>query len=166
MIAAVPSPPPVLFLDYDGVLHPSEVWLDRDGRAFLDQAFIDAGHALFEHADALAQVLTGIRVDVVLATSWAREYGTDRAAAYLPPALRERVVGSVYGRGRIHAERSRYQVISDCAQRWAIERWLAVDDDTWGWPLREREHLVAANGLGLTAEDLAAISARLRALGG
>lgn len=166
MTPAVPNPPPVLFLDYDGVLHPSEVWVDRDGRAFLDQAFVDAGHALFEHADALAQVLTGIRVDVVLATSWAKAYGTDHAAAYLPPALRERVVGSVYGRGRIRAERSRYQVISDFVQRCAIDRWLAVDDDTWDWPQREREHLVAANGLGLTAEDLVEISARLRALGG
>lgn len=162
----MPNPPPVLFLDYDGVLHPSEVWVDRDGRAFLDQAFIDAGHALFEHADALARALTGIRVDIVLATSWAREYGTDRAAAYLPPALRERVTGSVYGRGRLRPDRSRYQVISDYVQRCAIDRWLAVDDNTWGWPLREWVRLVETDGLGLAAEDLVEISARLRALGG
>jgi hypothetical protein len=69
----------ILFLDYDGVLHPDPC--------------TDAGR-LFEHAPRLAQVLDAFPgVGVVLSTSW-RTMRTERELLDpLPPSLRQRVLG-------------------------------------------------------------------------
>ena len=80
---------PVIFLDFDGVLHPDAVYLER-GRPVLraeGELFMWTGHlveALACHPD----------VHIVLSTSWARELRFARARDHLPAELRESAASS------------------------------------------------------------------------
>lgn len=69
----------ILFLDYDGVLHPDPC--------------ADATR-LFEHAPRLAQVLESFPgLGVVLSTSWRTKYPESALLEPLPASLRQRVLG-------------------------------------------------------------------------
>lgn len=64
----------ILFLDFDGVLHPDAVYRERGRPVLRDQG------ELFMWSRRLVDVLVN-RPDVrlVLSTSWAREFGFSRA---------------------------------------------------------------------------------------
>ena len=81
----------ILFLDFDGVLHPDDAYLVR-GRPVLR-----AEGALFMWASPLAALLDAHpQVQIVLSTSWARELGFSRARRFLPDTLRARVIGATW----------------------------------------------------------------------
>lgn len=74
---------PLLYLDFDGVLHPSEVFHQGGRGPTLAESF--AGHKLFEHAVTLAKLLASYpSVRLVLSTSWVLAYGLEAATSYLP----------------------------------------------------------------------------------
>ena len=84
----------ILFLDFDGVLHPDAVYLER-GRPVLradGEPFMWSCHLV----DALA---SASHVRIVLSTSWARELRFARARDYLPAELRPRVIGATWHSG-------------------------------------------------------------------
>ncbi len=59
--------PDILYLDYDGVLHPEDVW--RHPKRGIHFGSAGAGHRLFEHAGLLDEVLRPYpQVRVVLYT--------------------------------------------------------------------------------------------------
>ncbi|MDQ5877834.1 MAG: hypothetical protein QG638_566 [Pseudomonadota bacterium] len=71
----------ILFLDFDGVLHSSEVYLIR--RQPVLRA--EEGMTLFQHAPLLVDALAE-RPDIriVLSTSWVARLGFDRTKAFIP----------------------------------------------------------------------------------
>ncbi|MGB7389415.1 MAG: HAD domain-containing protein, partial [Pseudomonas neustonica] len=69
----------LLFLDYDGVLHPDEVFLLSNGRVELR-----ADGSLFMWAPTLMELISDLDVQVVLSTSWVRYLGFKRARKALP----------------------------------------------------------------------------------
>lgn len=134
----------VLFLDFDGVLHSSEVYLIR--RQPVLRA--EEGMTLFQHAPLLVDAL-GERPDIriVLSTSWVARLGFDHAKSYLPATLQARVIGATWHRhaGLLKNDRfllSRYVQIESYVRRHRLAHWLAIDDDAKGWPATERHHLV------------------------
>jgi hypothetical protein len=145
--ASTPSPKvtgvPVLYLDFDGVLHPEGVYQRRGFRPYVKHP---EGHKLFENAELLTEVLKPhTDVAIVLSTSWARAFGYTRAAGYLPTALRQRCVGATW-----HREMDRYlfevtsrgqQVLDDVGRRHP-KSWLAIDDDANGWGSSLNTHVV------------------------
>jgi hypothetical protein len=153
----VPSPrrtgDRVLYLDFDGVLHPEDVRRDRKRRPYVASP---PGHTLFEHADLVADLLRPYpEVRIVLSTSWVRVYDSvSRATKCLPPELRLRVIGATYHRqmsvdGFLQMSRG-MQVWAD-VQRRSPDAWLAIDDDDSNWPTWCREQLVRTDevlGLG------------------
>ena len=156
----------ILFLDFDGVLHPDAVYLER-GRPELrgdGELFMWAGHLV----DVLA---SAPHVRIVLSTSWARELRFSRARDYLPAELRPRVIGATWhsgmatddehrplGRGTLWDTSTRYQQIRRYVDRAGITDWIAVDDQPEGWAAADRDKLVATDSsLGLSAP-----SARVR----
>ncbi len=153
----------VLFLDFDGVLHPADVWLEPDGRMRLgDQS---AGHVLFEHAPLLADILAPHEdVKIVLSTSWVSGLGFEQALARLPTALSKKVIGAtfdaaIHGKGFGDIARG-YQVQGD-AQKRRVTNWAALDDDARDWPEDEVERLIQTDPLlGLASPD---VLKRLRA---
>ena len=146
----------ILFLDFDGVLHPNEVYMDRfkgERRIVLK---VD-GHNLFEHAEWLAEqlALSEFRhVRVVLSTSWVWALSFDGAKAYLPQSLQERVKGATWHSGRNKYEwhsMTRFDQIHGYVNRHNLHDWVAVDDNADGWPEAHKTNLVHTDewwGLG------------------
>ncbi|CAJ91971.1 hypothetical protein E6A55_04175 [Cupriavidus necator H16] len=153
----------ILFLDYDGVLHPDAAYL-VNGRPELR-----AAGTLFMWAPILEEILAPYpQVRIVLSTSWVRVLKSfSRARAYLPAALQARVIGATWhsamaqhheGAHRVDAswfnELSRYAQIARYIARAGLraEHWLAVDDDSEDWPAELRDYLVETDGvLGLSS---------------
>lgn len=141
-----------LYLDFDGVLHHEDVYMDKeDGVIYFGEEALANGreHSLFQHAPILIEALEPYPfVQIVLSTTWSRVLGHEQARAHLPPALARRVVGSTY-----HREMDAYafcrmsrgeQVLMD-AKRRAPKAWVAIDDMVDDWPQEAWDNLVASN---------------------
>jgi len=105
-----------------------------------------AGHRLFENAELLVQALAPYpEVAIVLSTSWVRVLSYSRAKAYLPEALRSRVIGATFhsamNKFEFDAMTRGAQVLADATRRSAIN-WVALDDDDEGWGAAAFPHLV------------------------
>lgn len=160
-----------LLLDYDGVLHPSEVYRNpRTGRLFLDEALVRENHSLFEHALLLEHLLdeSGVDVKIVLSTSWVRVLRNfSRTKRYLPDGLQQRVIGATWHTrmsktmGAMDSDpmalpftsMTRCQQIVDHCERNQIAdtEWVAIDDDDAGWAEHLLDNLVHTDevlGLG------------------
>jgi hypothetical protein len=147
----------ILFLDFDGVLHSSEVYLVRRQPVLRDED----GMTLFQHAPLLIEALaTRPDIRIVLSTSWVARLGFDRAKGFLPAALQVRVIGATWHRhAGIHKNDwflfSRYVQIENYVRRHRLTNWLAVDDDAAGWPTAEQHHLLHCENaqLGISNEQ-------------
>jgi hypothetical protein len=156
----------VLYLDFDGVLHHEDVrWHPRRG-AYMEPD----GFTLFEHASLLDELLRAHpAVRIVLSTSWVRRYGCYGAAKFLPPGLRQRVVGATFHSQMNPAEfleKPRGQQVAEDAARRCPAAWLALDDDAQGWPDSCRSNLLHTHDqLGISAPRvLESLEAHLGAL--
>jgi hypothetical protein len=145
----------VIYLDYDGVTHPGEVYVHPAEPKVRLHA---KDHTLFESAPILEEQLVPYPdLNIVLSTSWVHSFGFEYARDQLPPSLRKRVCGSTCDANDPmawrFARRTRYdQIVGDVARR-KPDRCLALDDDALGWPQKEREHLILIAGdLGLGSE--------------
>ena len=141
----------ILFLDFDGVLHPDAVFLigghpilARGGRTFMwAQPLIDLLRLYPE-------------ISIVLSTPWVRHIGFSRAKAALPEHLRKRVIGSTWHsavsspRGLIsdcedwYDSATRYEQIARSLTRANLSSrdWVAIDHNAGGWPQDMLRHLV------------------------
>lgn len=140
----------VLFLDYDGVLHPNEVYLER-GRPVLRTE-----GELFMWLPPLIDLLKSYpHVQIVLSTSWSRVFGFDRAKRALPESLIERVIGATwhskmgkcpYSGMRLPVswwdEATRFEQIMRYVERARLVRWVAVDDQGESWSPTYADHLL------------------------
>ncbi|MFM0140400.1 HAD domain-containing protein [Caballeronia grimmiae] len=155
----------VLFLDFDGVLQPSEVyWFRGIGPRLMNCP----GHELFENCDLLERELSPYAdVRIVLSTSWVVRYrgSVRRLASNLGPSLAKRVVGATF-HSRMDTvefrEASRGQQIWADVVRRKPSSWLALDDDDHGWPSWCRSQLVLTDPLLGIASPTALAELRLR----
>jgi hypothetical protein len=151
----------VLYLDFDGVLHPENVHMTGRGPRIVSPD----GHRLLEHAGLLEELLSPYpSVAIVLSTSWVRVYrGVYKVARRLPQGLRQRVIGATW-HSAMDAELFRaaprgMQIWADVARR-QPEAWLALDDDWLHWPTWCRDQLVRTDEILGIAEP--PVLARLR----
>jgi hypothetical protein len=151
---------PVLYLDYDGVLHPADVRVTQDEphRPLVYIRGQPSSHPLFEHANLLESLLEPHpTLRIILSTSWVREFGYEFALQQLPPSLQSRVIGATWRTGMRVQPPARYYCIQIDAEERGLERWLAVDDDLYCWPDNELYRVVAPTGplLGLAEPGIA-----------
>ena len=149
----------ILYLDFDGVLHPREVFV-VNGEPELRWPLAPELQ-LFCWADILDTVLDehdpAGRVGIVLSTSWGHHFGQQEAASYLPEGLRNRVVGRT-----IELKAPRGWEIAIHAEEKGIIDWIALDDDVFMWPEEYQHRLVDCDpSLGLS--NLATVN-KLKAL--
>lgn len=165
--ASVQKSTHILFLDFDGVLHPDAVYLSRQGPT------LKADGALFMWAPILAEILSGFpEVSLVLSTSWVRHLGYKRTLSYLPRELQERVIGATWhssmDKGWVDEiqwdGKTRYDQICRYAARSQLQHWIALDDDVQGWAEGLAEKLIAcAPEFGLSSREIQAeLQRRLR----
>ena len=143
---------PVLYLDFDGVLHPDAVYCHQ-GHFQLRAP----GHSLFESASILERILIPYpHVRLVLSTSWARILGLDLARAHLSDVLATRVVGSTWHPTFLQFEwlhMPRHEQIARHLAAFKIRQWVAIDDDHYEWPADMASRLVRVSSeLGLQEE--------------
>jgi len=161
----------ILYLDFDGVLHPDEAFQDAKGRVYLRSP-----GQLLEYAPVLAEILAPHpEIRIVLSTTWVRMKSYAWVRRHLPAGLRERVIGSTwhsrYGRDSLELEwwreASRYRQILRDVQRRSPSQWLALDDDLDDWPAPEMARVVPCDPmLGLaSAATRAELVKRLSQLG-
>ncbi|MBF8776288.1 HAD domain-containing protein [Pseudomonas fulva] len=144
----------VLFLDFDGVLHPDAAFRTRRGIE------LRAPGALMMHSGILYDILRDYpRLKISLSTSWVRILGFAKARAALPPELQERAVSSTWHsdmRETAHEGYdifTRYQQICGAVTRSGITRWIALDDDPqFSWPERDTRLVRCDPHLGLGSE--------------
>jgi hypothetical protein len=136
---------PVLYLDFDGVLHHHNVlWSASKAlpRRIFQRQVIRTCSLLVE----LLEPHSAVRI--VLSTSWAVKYGCHGAARRLPLELRTRVIGATFHSQMNRAEfESAYrgmQVWADVFRRRPSD-WLAIDDDYLQWPAWCRDKLVRSH---------------------
>lgn len=138
----------ILFLDFDGVLHPNEAYQVPGHGIVLKMD----GHNLFEHADTLASALDAHRdVDVVLSTSWVWTIGFCQSKARLPAPLQERIIGSTWNSSmnrHYWNSLTRYEQIKMYVNRHQVKNWIAIDDNDFKWPEKKRQHLIYTNEYG------------------
>lgn len=143
----------ILFLDFDGVLHPDNVRLAQYGYAEpLVPEMLEPGFELFCWADTLAAILDDEdphgRIKIVLSTSWVNHFTW--TAEYLPPSVRDRVIGEIQ-----HAHHPRGFLVARHAELNALKRWIAIDDDCQDWPEEHLHRLVRCDGkVGLSDSDV------------
>jgi len=146
----------VLFVDYDGVLHHSNVYWGAEEGFYLRAP---ERYRLFQHADLLAEILAPFpEVKIVLSTSWAVRYSVPNAAKHLPPDLRARVIGGTFDASHRtkdefqHTTRGQ-QVIAD-VQRRQPRGWLALDDNEEGWAGHEAHFVQTHMYEGISDPDV------------
>lgn len=114
----------VLFLDFDGVLHPRPI-------------VTDPGGGVFTALDLLEDVLRQVRhVEVVISSTWRERFALHELREFFSPDLRERVVGVTPLPGDVAdapQELREYPRHAECVTWLARHRpagtpWLALDD--------------------------------------
>ncbi|WP_405045766.1 HAD domain-containing protein [Pseudomonas aeruginosa] len=146
----------VLFLDFDGPLHPDAVFRTRHAME------LRAPGQLFMHAPLLVEILKVFpEVKISLSTSWSRTLGFRRARACLPTELQTRTVSSTW-HSRMprwplqgYDTATRFEQIGAAVRTAGLTRWVALDDDPLSsWPDTgpEREHLVLCDSVAGLAE--------------
>jgi hypothetical protein len=152
---------PVLYLDYDGILHAADVRVTRESplqpRIYLCEKPSD--QPLFRYMSLLELLLAPYPdLKIVLATSWVRAFGYAFAIQQLSPILQARVIGAA-----TFPAPTRFDTIAIDAEERGVNSWLALDDDIRGWPVERRNQVVAPTSLvlGLAQPGIAAELARM-----
>lgn len=106
----------VLFLDFDGVLHPTH---------FTQQ---DA----FSNASILEALLTDYDVGIVISSSWRFTHSIEALRRKLPDGIAGRILG-ITGEAVI-GKHARYQEIQAYLNTCGPINWRALDDSFWEFP--------------------------------
>ncbi|WP_150118752.1 HAD domain-containing protein [Collimonas fungivorans] len=163
----------ILFLDFDGVLHPDAVFL-IGGHPILAR-----GGKTFMWAQPLVDLLSLYpEISIVLSTPWVEHIGFSRTKAVLPEPLRKRVIGSTWhfammpNSGGVLSDcedwydtATRYEKIARSLKRTNLSSrdWVAIEHNIQAWPQEMLHHLVKVDRKkGLSCQVfLAELKARL-----
>ena len=139
----------ILFLDFDGVLHPTWESSPREGY------WIPYRGPMFVRAHVLAEILRPYRdrINIVISSTWGASRSLDELKALLPAEVAGRVIDAVHHQlppledfTRGNEIDCRYAEISYYLNATSFAGdWVALDDDDDGWPSEQRNHLVHAD---------------------
>lgn len=152
----------IIFLDFDGVLHPDAVYQSSNKPLELR-----AEGALMMHSLVLEAILDEYdpnrRISIILSTSWVRFLGFSKTLKKMTPGLRSRVDGATWHSGMAKSDgrpyscstdpfngMPRWQQIEWYVNRHVVQHWIAIDDLHSGgeaWPDNLRDHLVMTDGV-------------------
>ena len=138
--------PVILFLDFDGTLHP--LWTSKAGPGTsLVRAY--EGPWLTEAA-TLAELLAPhtTNLEVVISSLWARRLTLEELRALLPSDLRGLVRDAIWTpNDKSQPPVGKFAPIQAWLQRSGCQQeWIALDDDNRNWPEEQSHKLVWAKG--------------------
>ncbi|QWE02066.1 HAD domain-containing protein [Polynucleobacter sp. JS-JIR-II-b4] len=106
----------LLFLDFDGVLHPTHF----------------AGEDPFNRVHLLEETLAGSNIRIVISSSWRFTHSLKKLQKLLPDSISSLVIG-VTG-SPVIGKHPRYQEIVNFLQSHGASNWKALDDSYWEFP--------------------------------
>ena len=128
-----------LFLDFDGVLHPTTVSEDQ----------------LFCRMPLLAEALRFSDVNIVVSSSWRNHHSYNELLALFPEQLRGAVVG-VTGEPYVGGW-PRYQEILNSCKANGVRDWRALDDALLEFPKDCKELILCNPNTGIDAKQVDAL---------
>ena len=127
----------LLFLDFDGVLHPSSSGVDN----------------LFTKASLLSMTLYEIDIPIVISSSWRFTHSLKELKEKLPSELSNKVIG-ITGEPVI-GKHSRYkEIVNYLSNHKDYKDWRALDDSYWEFPSRCRELIRCNPNTGLGTKEI------------
>ena len=134
----------VLFLDFDGVLHPT----------------LAQSSALFIHGTSLAEVLRPYPVNIVISSSWRFHFAKNELFAKLPEELFDAVIGTT---GNAHIGKfARWHEIHQYIKKHRVTDWRALDDSSFEFPLGCKELIACDGSIGVASPQLDLVSSWAR----
>ena len=137
-----------LFLDFDGVLHPT----------------LAQPSALFIHGSRLAEALRPYSVNVVISSSWRFHFSKEEYLAKLPLELADQVVGAT---GKAHVGKfARWHEIQQYVKKHRLVDWRSLDDSAFEFPLGCKELIACDGSVGVASAQLDLVSVWLQQASG
>ncbi|MBX3646566.1 MAG: hypothetical protein KF853_16010 [Rhodocyclaceae bacterium] len=135
----------LLFLDFDGVLHP----VDNCGRTnFCHLPLFEA--VVREHAE----------IDIVISSSWRLTYSLAKLKKLFSPAVAERIIGTT---GQSDGKLRYVEIAQYLKQFYSLDTpWLALDDNHFGFPSHSINLVHCIGRTGLTQEVVRILRVRIR----
>ena len=106
----------LLFLDFDGVLHPTHF----------------AGQDPFNRVHLLEETLEGSNIEIVISSSWRFTHSLEKLQKLLPNSISSLVIGATGS--PVIGKHPRYQEIVNFLQSYGPSNWKALDDSYWEFP--------------------------------
>ena len=126
----------LLFLDFDGVLHPSHF----------------AGQAPFSRAHLLEETLAQFAPKIVVSSSWRFTHSLRKLQKSLPTTIGQLIIGATSN--AIIGKYPRYQEIQNYLSGYGPADWRALDDSYWEFP-RTCSKLIRCNpNTGITDKQI------------
>ena len=147
----------ILFLDFDGTLHPNWTLHQRGDR----QVAVPYSGPRFVEAPILASIIEPYseHIDIVISSWWAYTRSISEIAELLSQGIANRITGSIWLSEQPTRYRdesmSRYRSIQlwlDHHSAALTDGWIALDGNDRGWPPELRHHLIHAQGTLSSAE--------------
>ena len=136
-------PDKVLFLDFDGVLHPTS-----------------HGSVLFSQMNLLEDALGNESCQIVISSSWRFHMDFAKLKGHFSTGVRERILG-VTGEPYIGAY-ARFHEINAYVLEQGVADWRALDDAYWEFP-KDCSQLIRCNpNTGLTVSEVNRMQAWLK----
>lgn len=133
--------PIVLFLDFDGVLHPKGAGGPRFTRPPLFEAFL--------REPAM------VDMSIVISSTWRQAYALPKLRGFFAPDIATRIIGCTPTLSSYSSDFERGEEIEAWLAASHVARWVGLDDDVDGFTPRLRRRLVLCDGTrGICIEDL------------
>jgi hypothetical protein len=132
----------ILFLDFDGVLHPTSAHAEN----------------LFNRASLLNSIIASSHCSIVLSTSWRFTHSLSDLCSLLPKQIASQVI-DVTGPAHI-GEHARYREILNYLTRFKNQPydWRALDDSFWEFPIECAELIQCNPNTGLTNKEITTLN--------
>ena len=137
--------PKILFLDFDGVLHPS----------------LAAADQYFCRMPLLEQALGSGFCEIVISSSWRFHHSFDKLRGQFPDSIKGLVVGRT-GEAVIGQRYARHQEIAEYLATRPIADWRALDDSAFEFPEKCAQLILCNASVGFAETQEAALGAWLR----
>jgi DNA recombination-dependent growth factor C len=133
----------ILFLDFDGVLHPK-------------------GGQRLVHLPIFEKMVRGTDLKIVISSTWREVYSLSKLKSMFSEDIRPKIISATPQLPVHTTEYERSEEIHDWLRLRGNPQWLALDDDIDIFHPRDRSNVILCNGkAGLTESVLLALNDRL-----
>jgi HAD domain in Swiss Army Knife RNA repair proteins len=126
----------ILFLDFDGVLHPTHF----------------AGEDPFNRADLLEEVLTNSAPAIVISSSWRFTHSPEKLQKTLPSFIAKLVIGTTGS--PVIGKHPRFNEIKAYLNSYGTANWKALDDSYWEFPMPCPQLIRCNPNTGITPKQI------------